>query len=270
MHLAIGMWALLAGGLVLPAGNDETNSSLPPVVAPYIPPTNVDAPQPGKRRDSAVVHRPPGRYEEARCADAFGRIAIRDTGRAMRTPLVRPRFMPSAPTDPSAMSNPMMPMAPTAGSGLTYGGGMNSRSGRFGSPGTGFGTGSGRTPSAFSAGSPRFRLWFVAVFVPESHEVVRRGRRESAQTFLRLDCKFRAASSPATTMPGPAISPYMNVFATNTRGVDPYNLFVRPAIQQQQQNMQVNTDISGLQTQTDQILAPSRPQDAGIRPTAGT
>ena len=61
----------------------------------------------------------------------------------------------------------------------------------------------------------------------------------------------------------------MNVFNTNTRGVDPYNLFVRPAIQQQQQNMQVNTDINGLQTQTDQILAPSRPQDSGIQTNGG-
>ena len=46
MHLAIGMWALLAGGVILPSGNDGTNSSLPPVVGPYVSPTNVDAPQP--------------------------------------------------------------------------------------------------------------------------------------------------------------------------------------------------------------------------------
>ena len=103
--------------------------------------------------DSAVAHLPPGRYEEARFADAFAvsLFGIRDglCGTAPSAPLHA-----VGADRPIGDEQPDHADAPTAGSGLTTGGGLNSRSNRFGSPGTGFGTGAGRTPSAFSAGSP--------------------------------------------------------------------------------------------------------------------
>jgi hypothetical protein len=67
----------------------------------------------------------------------------------------------------------------------------------------------------------------------------------------------------------PAISPYMNLFNSNlSQGgtVSPYELYVKPQVQQQQQIQQNSTDINGLQNQLSPLLVPSQSQGPQLAP----
>ena len=266
MHLAIGMWALLAGGIILPPSNDGTNSTVPSIVGPYVSPTTIELPQSVKSATPASTDRPAD--TKNRNLPPLSSYRQPSYGSGYGTPAARPRFMPWAPTDSSAVTNQFMPLSPTAGSGLSNAGGISGRAGRFGLPRSGFGTGLGRAPGAFSSGSQSLSGYSSPSF--SSLELCR------AQTGpARIGTNLSSTSAlpggkiGGSYNPPPAVSPYMNIFNSNTRGVDPYNLYVRPALQQQQQNMQFNNDIGGLQTQTEQLLAPTRPPDSGALANPG-
>ena len=72
-------------------------------------------------------------------------------------------------------------------------------------------------------------------------------------------------SKPFSNYSGsPTVSPYMNLFTNQTnRSVDPYNLLVKPQLDQMQQNRQIDTSLSGLGNQTQQLLAPTPQLDQG-------
>jgi hypothetical protein len=54
--------------------------------------------------------------------------------------------------------------------------------------------------------------------------------------------------------PTSGVSPYMNLFRTNTGGVDNYNTLVRPELEQRRLNQQFNRDIGGLERNANQQL----------------
>jgi hypothetical protein len=76
-------------------------------------------------------------------------------------------------------------------------------------------------------------------------------------------------AGPGGYTPPPAVSPYLGLFTNAGRGVDPYSVYVQPVLQQQQRNSQFNSDINALQNQTDQLLAPARPQTPGMPANGG-
>jgi hypothetical protein len=49
--------------------------------------------------------------------------------------------------------------------------------------------------------------------------------------------------------PGPQLSPYLYLYRSSPTGIDSYNLFVRPAIEQQTFNRQVETQVHTIQTE---------------------
>ena len=63
---------------------------------------------------------------------------------------------------------------------------------------------------------------------------------------------------------GPTVSPYMNLFTNQSnRSVDPYNLLVKPQLDQMKQNRQIDNSLNNLGNQTQQLMAPTQQLDQG-------
>ena len=68
-----------------------------------------------------------------------------------------------------------------------------------------------------------------------------------------------------------SVSPYYGLYSSNNRNgtIDPYMTSVKPALDQLQQNQQVNTDINTLQNQTNQLAPFDRNANGGQGGSSG-
>ena len=157
----------------------------------------------------------------------------------------RMMYFPSAPTDFGAGG--AMPMPPTMAGG-SYGGG---------GPRPGFGG-----PSAFGRSSGGFGNKGQSAPMMRSYTSMETPRYAS-----NVPAQIGSFGSNAGAPAGkafsdfrakPAVSPYMNIFNTGTAGgtISPYNSLVRPQLDQNQQNQQLNTGLGDLQNQLAPLTAP--------------
>jgi hypothetical protein len=186
--------------------------------------------------------------------------------------------MPVAPTDASIGSMPMMPIAPTdprtAGMQMpmpptSYGGfGQTAGGARPGSrlPGYngGYSSGYSNASRAQSMMSNRFTSTESQPQPRGPAQIGTIGSNTGANTGGYNTSKAFAGVTPASP-----VSPYMQLFQNNSAGgtVDIYNTNVLPQLNQQRQNMQLNNNISQLQSQVTPLLAPQATQDQGPPPT---
>jgi hypothetical protein len=153
-----------------------------------------------------------------------------NTGRNPRA-LRRQPMMPMSPTDfGTEASDPLFPVAPTdnGAGGATPGLGMRGSMRRPGLSGAGAGgLGSQHQPFNSPNSLSQARAMRQPGFYPQS-----------------------AASSEKAFSghrPGPAVSPWQNLYRGQTGGVDNYTTLVRPELEQRALNQQLNGRIGGVQ-----------------------
>ncbi len=268
MNVAIGIWVLLAGGWALPSSDDPTDPSSIPragvynATEPSDPGSHVrDAlslptrePQMSQPSTRGVDRQPmPGYAPAPRRPSAFGGSTMRGMMPMSPTDASARRMMyfPSAPTDFGAGG--AMPMPPTMAGG-SYGGG---------GPRPGFGG-----PSAFGRSSGGFGNTGQASPMMRSYTRWR-SPRYASNAAAQIGSFGSNAGAPAGKAfsdyrATPAVSPYMNIFNTGTAGgtISPYNSLVRPQLDQNQQNQQLNTGLGDLQNQIAPLTAPPQLQNS--------
>ncbi len=242
MNVAMGMWAIVLGGWVLPA----------PTLTPDAPNEAIDA-QPIRQfgaRSLEPERRPatwaPGEGAEATPPQQRYSSASPGSG---QSPQARPRWAPQMPPSPTAPIDPRAastyPLAlpttsaPPAYPGITLPPGAVAPP--YGYPGTGtaYGGTAAGTSGYQSMFSPRYasQLWGSDGPKPMS--------RPSSRPSVNSRKPFANYRRP------PAFSPYMNLFRDDTvNGLDNYNAFVRPAMEQGRVNQRFSGEIRGLQNAT--------------------
>lgn len=240
MNLSIGLGLLLWAGITLPsAGPDDDN--LPPPT----PPGRMEAPQP-----------PSARGEGPRSRSGGGPLDYQSPLYRFGTPSDQPiqqpreRDVPLPPTDPNLGSPDSPLVAPTeSGDGTLP---------RFGTPSARPSYPPGMRPNSLyrgpssasrsrSGGSrygaqPVQRQTRNDLFMMEQQAQQMQPRAGIMQAAPQVTKPFSGYS------PGPAVSPYMDLYRRDTGGLDPFNTFVRPQLEQRRAKEIIGGEIRGLQS----------------------
>ncbi len=266
MTMAIEVWALVLGGVLIPGGDQPIGPSggstyqaplvdfgSPAPQAGYLAPNER---YPGQRPGGLGLGSsfPGGRLDARAPGQAAG------AGRAQAIPLApfgepsdldgpsapRDSLIPFAPTDPSAASTTYPWGAPTAGAlpDDRASGQEGLRGSPTGRPGLGLSGSTGYLRPR--ASRPAYR----------SYSTYGSYASQQART-SRYDPSRSPAYSPSVRIPKPyqnytrpaAVSPYMELGRINSSfgDIDNYNQYVKPRLEQRRANRQVGQQIIGLQ-----------------------
>jgi hypothetical protein len=224
MCTAIGIGAILLGGWVLASPPREGNVAAPAASAPAVAPQTAPSPLampavPSAAQGSTTT--PQNGTQRAALADQQGRRGV----------------MPLTPTEPAEPGAPGTPgiLAPTqqAPTGVPAGG-------LAGMPPSGLPGEGGMMPMAPTYRSVRPS---ASGALPPTYNAF--DQQQSQLTASKVPQKAFANYQP----PPSGVSPYMNLYRTDTNGgtIDNYTTLVRPQLQQQNVNQQFDKDIFGLQ-----------------------
>jgi len=265
MNVTIGVCAMLFGGIVLTEPDTPPQSTYPPAA------------------QSRGVGAGPGGYSSSSArAAAYGGLGRSSYGRQQPGQQFgqQQQFMPTAPTafgDQQGNGSAASPfMSPTEQPGVPGGGSAHSFSDQpnagnplaqqpgFGLPGmpSSFSRAMmSRSPSSPSRYSARHSSRYSRSAAPRTYAEYRIQQTQiapSAPLSMGVGSSIGGTSSPGPTSKPfsgyrqrPAVSPYMDLFRYGQPdGVDNYNTFVKPRLDQRRQNIMVGGQIQSLQNRT--------------------
>jgi hypothetical protein len=251
MNIAIAIGTAVLGGWVLNGPEEElpTIAEQPQAAAPAQPaPTAKPITQGNPRGDTMLMPQDTGRMRN--------RMAVGTSERAMRLGAdgvvapteALPNGVDDIPLPPTMNDDPSRPL-PRLGN--TYGnmGQMYQRDQRLMSPTDRRGGQLGYHPTSRSGVGQVYRAPTQGMNSPLLTPPIAQGYNQPPQPMSPNIEKAFSSYRPTS-----GVSPYMNLFRTNTGGVDNYNTLVKPELEQRRLNQQFNRDIGGLERNTNQQL----------------
>lgn len=241
MNLSIGLGLLLWAGITLPSAAPDDDDLPPPT-----PPGRMEAPQPPSARGEGPRSRSGGGPLDRQ--SPLYRYGT-PSDQAIQPP--RERDVPLPPTDPD-LRLPDSPLAAPTESGV-------GTLPRYGTPSTRPSYPPGMRPNSLyrgpssasrsrSGSGSRYSAQTVQrqtrndLFMMEQQAQQMQPRAGVTQAAPQISKPFSGYS------PGPAVSPYMDLYRRDTGGLDPYNTFVRPQLEQRRANQIIGGEIRGLQS----------------------
>jgi hypothetical protein len=234
MNTLIGIWSLVFGGVALPGADPSLEYPISPWIRP--PTAEMRYPDLGPAGGAARTPSPSGTRGQAQ-GGTYGQAGLaRPQPGYGRQGTALESQIPAVPTDPLAITPDAYPFAPPTAN-------LQTQQGGSGGPSSGAaGTRAGMIPQAPASPLPR-----KMPSMPRSRTTeFFRSRALSYGTPVSMDKPFSGHQAD------PVLSPYMDLFRTdNSLGtVDNYNQYVRPKLQQQARNRQLNRQVRGLQSTT--------------------
>jgi len=245
MNLSIGLGLLLWAGITLPSAGPDDDDLPPPT-----PPGRMETPQPPSARGEGPRSRPAGGPLDRQSPLYRYGTPSDQRGDQWRQPS-RERDVPLPPTDPDLRSPDSPLAAPTEGG--------EGNLPRYGTPSTRPAYPPGMRPNSLYRGpSSASRSRYAGGSRYGAQPIQRQTRNDlflleqQAQQLQPRAGVTQAApqiSKPFSGYtPGPAVSPYMELYRRDTGGLDPYNTFVRPQLEQRRANQIIGGEIRGLQS----------------------